>query len=139
MTWTKLGAEFFDQVADAGLSDAAARTHTELIAALYTFDRDNVTDMRIPKRAIAKYTHSPDAETAIKELAGVGYWRDDGQDWTLIHHADVVMALVSQRLKKRRDRKSQAAKRTREKPVIADVSDDRSADVSAGTVRQTCT
>jgi integrase len=31
MTWTKLGAEFFDDCADRGLSDAAVRTHVEAI------------------------------------------------------------------------------------------------------------
>jgi hypothetical protein len=38
VTWVKLGDEFFDDCADAGLSDAAVRTHAEAIGFLYRLE-----------------------------------------------------------------------------------------------------
>jgi hypothetical protein len=134
MTWTKTGVEFPAQCADAGLSDAAYRTHHEMITALYTLDRDDVTDLRMSKRQLRRYVECADAETAIKELAAAGFWRDDGEHWVLVHHADVVRtSLYAQRAKLRRDREAQRAHRAKEKGLSADVS----ADVSAPEYRQT--
>lgn len=134
MTWTKTGVEFPAQCADAGLSDAAYRTHHEMITALYTLDRADATDLQIAKRQLRRYVECADAETAIKDLVAAEFWRDDGEHWVLVHHADVVRAsLIAQQLKRRRDRDAQRTWRDKEKPVSADVS----ADVSALSIRQT--
>jgi hypothetical protein len=55
VTWVKLGDEFFDQCADAGLSDAAVRTHAEAVAWLYRLDRDDVTELSISKGLVLRF------------------------------------------------------------------------------------
>lgn len=114
MTWTKFGAEYFDQCADAGLSDAAFRTHSEAIGWLYRINRDDVKDLSIPDRAIRKFATSDDYEPAVAQLVRVGFWRDEGSHYVLVHHADVVRSsLVAQRAKLERDRKAQQNRRAR--------------------------
>jgi hypothetical protein len=139
VTWTKFGAEYFDQCADAGLTDAAFRTHSEAIGWLYRINRDDVKDLSIPDRAIRKFATSDDYEPAVAQLVRVGFWRDEGSHYVLVHHADVVKAsLVAQRAKLDRDRKAQQNRRARAgkegkdgADVSADVSDGVSGDADS--------
>jgi hypothetical protein len=118
MTFQKIGTEFWDECAAANLSDAAVRTHAE---ALGWISRVEAMDMRIPKHLVRRFTGSDDWTVGVKELVATGFWRDDGDAYTVLHHADVTRSgLVAQR--KKRDRDKQAQRVYRAKKVIADVS-----------------
>lgn len=123
MTWAKYGAEFWDDCANAGLSDAAARTHAEAIGWLYRIER---TDLRIPTQLVRRFAGSPDWETAVKDLVAVRFWRDNGDAYVVEHHAEVILAsIAAQRRKRDRDKRSQRAHRQRntDTDVSGDVSD----------------
>ena len=132
MTWTKLGDEYSDEIANAGLSDAAYRTHTEAAGWLYRIED---IKLRIPKHLVRRFAGSLDYETAIKELADARFWRDRGDTWEIIHHADVIrQSIQAQRQKRDRDKRAQQARRNRvsASPGPRSVSSDVSADISAG-------
>lgn len=133
MTWAKYGTEYNDELANADLSDAAYRTHTEAIGWLYRIEE---TSLQIPKHLLRRFAGSIDYETAIKDLVNLGFWRDRGSTWEIVHHADVIrQSIVAQRQKRDRDKRAQQAKRNRSegRPVSADVS----AGVSGDTDSQT--
>lgn len=91
--------------------------------------------LRIPKHLIRRFAGSDDYDTAVKELAGAGFWRDRGDTWEIVHHGDVIrQGLQAQRQKRDRDKRAQAARRKRVSatPDPPDISGDVSADVSAG-------
>lgn len=128
MTWAKYSTEFSDECADAGLSDRAYRTHSEGIAWVYRMED---TRLRISKNMIRRFAGSDDYELAIKEIAEAGFWRDRGDYWEVVHHADIIrQSIQAQRQKRDRDKRAQSARRKRvsESP---DISGDVSADVSA--------
>ncbi|MGH3482282.1 MAG: hypothetical protein ACRDPQ_03520 [Nocardioidaceae bacterium] len=113
MTYSKLGSEFFDECADAGLSDAAVRTHAEAVTWIYRIER---TDMRIKKHLVRRFAGSEGAEVAVKDLVAAGFWRDDGDAWVLEHHRDVVAQSLAAQVKHRhqereRMRRKRAKKR----------------------------
>jgi len=139
MTWTKLGTEFSDQCADAGLSDVAYRTHVETLQHIYSVDRTDVADLTILKGQVRRVATSDQYEQAVKELVAAEFWADRGDCWEIVHHAAVVRAsLIAQRKLRERNAKAQQAWRGRHKPEpTADVSDDVSAYVSDGADRQT--
>lgn len=115
MTWTKLGAEFWDQLADAGLSDAAVRTHAEAIGWLYGIDRENVADLSIPKSLVRRFAGSSDFERGVQELVSAGFWLDVGTAYHVDHHGDVIRSsLAAQRKKRERDKLAQRRHRDRE-------------------------
>jgi hypothetical protein len=68
MTWAKYGSEYSDEIANAGLTDAAYRTHTEAIGWLYRIED---LKLRIPKHLLRRFAGSADYDTAVKELADV--------------------------------------------------------------------
>jgi len=104
VTWTKLGAEFNSECALAGLSDAAYRTHSEAIGWLYEVEE---TSCRIPKRLFQRFAGSEDAEAAVGELTGAGFWKDAGAVWVVVHHAGVVrQSIAAQQDKRGRDAKA---------------------------------
>src|SRR5918998_2982553 len=74
MTWCKFGTEFFDDLANAGLSDAAVRTHAEAISWIYRVEQ---TDLRIPKHLVRRFAGSEAWEVAVKDLVAAEFWRDD--------------------------------------------------------------
>lgn len=137
MTWTKTGTEFPGDCAAVELSDAAYRTHHEVIQWLY--DREEYR-CKIARHRVLKIAESEKAEAAIRELVAVGFWKDHGTELEVIHQGNVIrQSLHQQHTKQDRDRRAQQAKRNREKgpeegnPVSADIS----ADVSGDTDRQT--
>jgi hypothetical protein len=112
VTYCKTGTEFPDDAAATGLSDAAYRTHHEAITWLY---RVEVMELRVPKHLLRRVAGSGDWETAVKDLVSADWWHDDGDAWTIRHHADVVRSgIVAQRKKRARDKRSQAAHRRRQ-------------------------
>ena len=133
MTWCKFGTEFFDDLANAGLSDAAVRTHAEAISWIYRVEQ---TDLRIPKHLVRRFAGSEAWEVAVKDLVAAEFWRDDGDGYVVIHHADVIRASIyAQRKKRERDKRSQQAHRDR--AAKPDVSADADANVSAYADSQT--
>jgi hypothetical protein len=119
VTWTKTGTEFPGDCAAVELSDAAYRTHHEVIQWMY--DREEYS-CRIPKTRAMKITESMTAEPAMRELVAVGFWRDHGSEYEVVHQSEVIrQSLASQHLKRTRDKKAQAAHR-RKQTVSADVS-----------------
>ena len=137
MTWTKLGSEYSDEIAAAGLSDSAYRTHTEAIGWCYHLED---TKLRIPKHLVRRFAGSDCYETAAKELAEAGYWRDLGDAWEIRHHADVIrQSIQAQRQKRDRDKRAQQARRNRASasPGPRSVSGGVSADVSARVIGDT--
>jgi hypothetical protein len=143
MTWSKYGAEYSDELANAGVSDAAFRTHTEAIGWLY---RVEDLKLRIPKHLVRRFAGSDEYDHAAKELTDLGLWRDRGDAWELVHHADVVrQSIQAQRQKRDRDKRAQQAKRdraaaaskARSASVSADVPADVSHRISGDTDRQT--
>jgi hypothetical protein len=115
VTWAKYGVEFFDQCADAGLTSDGTLTHAEAIAWLYRCDRQDVTDVSIPAKAIRKFANCEHPEPAIAELVRVGFWAVTDSGYVLVHHAEVVsQSLMSQRIKREVNRRSQAKARARQ-------------------------
>jgi hypothetical protein len=111
MTWQKLGTEFWDDCAQAGLSDAAVRTHAEAIGWLY---RVESKDMRIAKSLVARFAGSVCWDTAVRELVAAEFWRDESDAWLIIHHTDVIrQSIAAQQAKRDRDRRAQQAWRKR--------------------------
>lgn len=141
MTWSKFGREYNDELANAGVTDAAYRTHSEAIGWLYGIEE---TTLRIPKHLVRRFATSPDYETAIKDLVNIGFWRDRGDTWQIVHHAAVIrQSIEAQRLSRDRNKRAQKASRDRTKAAAdsSEISDDVSAygsdDVSAVSDRQT--
>jgi hypothetical protein len=115
MTWTKLGAEFFDDCADRGLSDAAVRTHVEAIGFVYRLESDG---LEIQRHLLRRFAGSGEAEAAVAELVRAGFWRGTRKGWVLVHHAEVVrQSLAAQLTKRDRDRRAQEDKRDRDRKV----------------------
>ena len=113
MTWTKTGTEFPGQCADDALSDAAYRTHHEAISWLYSVEK---MSLRIPKRLVRRFAASDDYADACLELVIVGYWKDRGAEWEIIHHANVIRQSIGAQLAIRerdRQRKRSVRKRPR--------------------------
>ena len=127
MTWTKLPDAYSDDLASAGLTDAAYRTNTEAIQWLYHCE---IRTGRIPKHIVRRFASSPDYEQAIKDLLALGYWADDVDTYTLIEHAAVIAeSLEAQESRKASNKRAQQAYRDKRKPVSADDDADVSADV----------
>lgn len=136
MTWTKFGAEFFDDCANHGLSDAAVRTHAEAIGWLYTVES---VDLTIAKNVVRRFAGSENYADGIRDLLAVEFWCMQGAKYQVVHHADVIrQSLAAQQKKRSRDKQAQRDYRKRQGlSVVPDVSDDVSADVSGDAVRQT--
>jgi hypothetical protein len=98
MTWAKYGVEFFDQCAEAGLSDAAVRTHVEALHYLYRLE---AMDMRLVKHLVRRFAGSADWEQATKELVAAEFWHDVGDAYVVVHHEDVFRQSLAAQLKKR--------------------------------------
>lgn len=127
MTWRKTGSEFDDECANVELSDAAYRTHMEAIGFIYTVEAMPCT---FAKSKIRRFASSDETTAAIKELVAHGFWRDLGDRFEVVHHADVIrQSLAAQAKKRDRDKRSQQAHRERQ--IKAEEGGSVSADVSA--------
>jgi hypothetical protein len=114
MTYCKLGTEFFDECADAGLSDAAVRTHAEAIIWLYRVEK---FDMRIGKHLVRRFAGSDQYEVAIKDLVDAGFWLDDGDAWIVDHHRNIIsQSLAAQLTHRAKERDRMRQKRARDQP-----------------------
>jgi hypothetical protein len=135
VTWTKLGDEYSDELAQADISDAAYRTHTEAIGWLYRVERP---DLQIPKRLVRRFAGSPEYETAIKELITRGLWADRDDHYEVLHHATVIrQSIAAQQAKRESDRQRQARHRAKRPDATPDVTRDGTPEVTGYTDRQT--
>jgi hypothetical protein len=73
MTWQKKGTEFGDDCAEAGLSDAAYRTHDEAIG--YIYGQENFA-LTVKKSTMRRWSGSDRAEQAATELVAKGFWKE---------------------------------------------------------------
>jgi hypothetical protein len=106
--WAKFGTEYRGQLMKAGLSDAAARTHTDALMWLYEIESPNLL---IPKHLLKTITLA-DCELAAKELVTARFWRDRPDAWEVLHHADVYRSSRAAQAKHRaEERDRQRAKR----------------------------
>jgi uncharacterized protein YdaU (DUF1376 family) len=118
MTWPKFGVEFPDECAEAELSSDAFRTHVEAIIYIY---RVESFDCAVRKSRLRRWAASALAEQAAAELVAKGFWRDDGPQWTVLHHRGVIQSsLVTQRKKRETSKKTSATHRAKQK-VSAEV------------------
>ncbi|GAA1428484.1 hypothetical protein GCM10009616_08190 [Microlunatus lacustris] len=123
MTWTKLGSEFFDDCAEAGLSDAAVRTHAEAIG--YLFGQENF-DLTLKKSTMRRWSGSAQPEQAAAELVAAKFWQDEPGTWIVLHHADVIRQSLTAQMKKREDDK--LSKRRKRSAVGTDVATEGNTD-----------
>ena len=85
MMWSKFGTEYSDELADAALTDAAFRTHTEALMFLYRIES---RDLRIRKHIIKRFAGSGDWDAAPAILDRV-FCQDTGPPG----HAEYASAL----------------------------------------------
>jgi hypothetical protein len=110
MAWADYGTEFSGECVAAALSDAAYRTHREAIDWLYLAEQPSC---RIPKNIVL---HLPgnSRRRAVAELLAAGFWKDHGDCFEVVHHAEVIRdSLIRQAGARERNRRSQAALRAR--------------------------
>jgi hypothetical protein len=138
MTWPKFGSEFPDECAHHGLSDAAFRTHVEAIVYLYRVEE---YEMRIPKHLVRRFAGSSEWATAAADLVKVGFWRDDGNAYVVVHHGDVFRQSLAVQQKSRETSKRTSARHRAKRKVStgtsADVTADLTRHVTTNTVSQT--
>lgn len=98
MTWTKTTTEFPDNCAEAGLSDAAYRTHHEAIS--YICAQENMT-CTIKKATMRRWAGSDRAQAGVDQLVEIGWWIDHGTYWEILHHAEVIRSSLTYQINKR--------------------------------------
>jgi hypothetical protein len=109
VTWVKLGSEYADDLAFAGVSDGAFRLHTEAIVWLCRVESMN---LRIAKRLVLRFAGCLDPDQAAKELVAAGLWRDHGDTYEVIHHAHTIRQGLAAQLDRRvKERERQRRKR----------------------------
>lgn len=112
MTWSKFGTEYRDECAEAGLSDAAFRTHTEALMYLYGIESG---DMHVKRQLVRKWAGSDNYQAAVSELVAAGFWNTAGNDWQVVHHGDVFrQSLAAQQKKRVTEKKRMQDKRAAE-------------------------
>jgi hypothetical protein len=114
MAWADYGTEFSDQCAEAGLSDAAYRVHREAIDWLY---RSEQSSCRIPKRIVSRLPGDRRRRVgALKELLNATFWKQFGDTFEVVHHAEVVRESLARQIHAREQaRVRQQAKRARDR------------------------
>lgn len=133
MTWTKTGTEFADQCANDDLSDAAYRTHHETISWVYKVEQ---TSLRVPKRLVRNITFSENYAAACRELVDVGYWKDHGTEYEIVHHADIVRGSIGAQ---RTQREGARIRQQRARKKKLKVTENVTRDITSDPVSQTST
>ena len=97
--------------------------------------------MRIPKHLIRRFAGSDEWATAVAELVKVGFWRDDGSAYVVVHHGDVFRSsLIAQQKARETSKRTSAKHRAKQKASTdtgADLTDDVTRHVTHNPVRQT--
>lgn len=133
MTWTKLGAEFFDELTDFefpdDLDDACQLTHTQAIHFVYSTEN---ADVSFPRKRLRRFATSSQAEAAAQALIAAGAWEMDGDRVRIIAHRNVVrQSLGFQQSKREKDRERQQKHRSAKAAKAPDVTPDVTRDVAA--------
>lgn len=116
MTYTKTGTEFPDEAANAGLSDAAYRTHHEGVNWIYRLES---MDLGIRRNMLRRFAGTARPEEAAAELVRAGYWHTTDEGWAIVHHADVIRQSLAAQLKHRAEEKErQQRKRGKRQPAL---------------------
>lgn len=84
MTWLKLGDEFADECARAGLSDAAFRTHVEGLG----WAMRRLTGGDVDARDVRRFAETTDPDAAVRELVAAGLWQETATGWRIVHHLE---------------------------------------------------
>lgn len=108
MTWAKFGSEFSDHCAEAGLSDAAFRTHVEALMYCYANEK---ADLTIHRHLVRRWAGSERYPDAITELVQRGFWEAVGDDWRILHHGDVFRQSLAYQVNERERAKNAMRKR----------------------------
>lgn len=113
MTWTRLSDSFADSPQILALSDAAFRLHVTMLV----WCNKQLTDGRVPARAVSMFSGGTDPTSLIRELTDAGLWFDmlDGSfniDWADQEKAEAVRERQSagvKRQQKHRERQKRHA------------------------------
>lgn len=121
MTWTKLGDELGDEIAE--LSDGAVRTYIDALM----WSNRRLLDLVVPKKDLRRFAFSsavdvtdPDGCDVIRELIAAGWWADQGDSWVVdLRHPDwqltrVQVEAARERETKKKQRQRERAKQARE-------------------------
>lgn len=84
MTWLKLSDDFAEDCARVELSDAAFRTHVEVL--LWCMRRENGGCISV--RDLIRSAESQDVEAAVEELIAYGFWEANENGWRVLHHME---------------------------------------------------
>jgi hypothetical protein len=76
VTWAKLSDDFPERCAEAGLSDAAVRTHIDALCKIMAREKGPV----LSSRDLRRFLESEHAGRAVAELVAVGWWVREGTD-----------------------------------------------------------
>jgi hypothetical protein len=96
----------------SALSDTAYRVHAEAINYLYGIEDASCL---IPKTALRRFATSRNRSRGIAQLVTVGFWKDHGDCWEVIHHAGVIRKSLAQLEAYRvRNRRAQDSHRERQ-------------------------
>jgi hypothetical protein len=85
MTWLKVSDDFGIDCAEAGLSDAAFRTHVEGL--LWSMRR--LTGGCLTPTALRHGVETTDPDAAVAELVEAGFWERHGAGYRIVHGMDV--------------------------------------------------
>lgn len=132
MTWTKLGTEFFDELADLDipdeLDDACQLTHVQAVHFVYSTEN---SDTSFPRKRLRQIATSPLADEAAAALIAAGAWELDGDRVRIIAHREVIrQSLGFQQNKRVKDRERQQNYRSTKPKTKADKTPDVTPDVT---------
>lgn len=115
MTYAKFLDGFSDECAAARLSDTAYRVHSEAIEYLYGAEDPSCL---ILKGALSRFAASRHRSRGIAQLVAVGFWKDHGDCWEVVHHAEVIReSLRLWEQSKERNRRAASSWRDRQRGV----------------------
>lgn len=107
--YTRLENNFFPELLAKDLTDTAVVTHCDVIGWLYAEERACCT---IPCSSLRLVASSDAYQDAATELVRAGVWEKVGNNYVVVHHADVVSSTInSYHSKLRRDRSAKSARR----------------------------
>jgi hypothetical protein len=133
MTWTKLGDEFADECWT--LSDSAFRLHAEGLL----WSNRMLTDGQLAKEDMQRWARHPEA---AEELVDVGWWKDCGAHYEVIHHWGYQRTreqVAKQSLVNRANRAKGKARPVRPKDKPSDKPSDDSSDEGVSSAAESVT
>lgn len=134
MTWCKLGVEFFDQLVaedlPPALDDACQLTHTQALHYCYNAE---LMDLTFRRSVLRRFATSSLADEAAAALVRTGLWRDHGDRFEIVHHAEIFRQSLGYQIRERDRAKENREKKRTAKSRSDTPSDTPSADQSRDT------